>query len=178
MANKLEPLITVAEVLEVLAEHKETVKPISWAPKPVGGNVQWMDFASPCRVKGEVREDVIFRMTFRHARTDVHGQATILLPESFCASLFVGPHRVYGVDTDDAVHTSLVGAGRPLFRKPLPERSHEHIWVDEGEGYAQPVVPALSTIASLIAYFLPKANLTLTGGFAHPLKGRQIEFIL
>lgn len=178
MANKLEPLITVAEALEVLAEHKETVKPISWVPKPVGGNVQWMDFTSVCLVKGELRDDVIFRMTYRHARTEVHGQATILLPESFCASLFVGPHRVYGVDTDDAVHTNHVGTGMPHYRKRLADRSHEHLWVAEGEGYAQPVEPALLTIASLMDYFLPKANLTLTGGFAHPLKGRQIEFIL
>ena len=67
----------------------------------------------PCKVKGEVREDVIFRVTYRAARTDVHGQATIFLAETFCASLFVGPHRVYGVDTDDSFHTSLVGeAGR------------------------------------------------------------------
>lgn len=108
----------------------------------------------------------------------MHGQATIFLAETFCASLFVGPHRVYGVDTDDSFHTSLVGEGRPLFRKPLADRSHEHLWVDAGEGYAEPVTPPLQTIAALMQHFLPRANLTLTGGFAHPLKGRQIELIL
>jgi hypothetical protein len=50
--------------------------------------------------------------------------------------------------------------------------------VDDGEGYAEPVAPALHTIGALMQYFLPRANLTLTGGFAHPLKGRQIELIL
>ena len=93
MANKSEPLITVDEVQEILAEPKETVKPVAWVPKPAANNVQWMEFSSPCKVKGEVREDVIFRVTYR-ARTDVHGQATIFLAETFCASLFVGPHRV------------------------------------------------------------------------------------
>lgn len=178
MANKFEPLITVDEVQEILAEPKETVRQITWIPKPAASDSQWLEFASPCRVKGEVRDDVIFRAIYRGARTDVHGQATIFLPEAFCASLFVGPHRVFGVDTDDAFHTSLVGQGRPHYRKPLADRSHEHIWVDEGEGYAEPIVPALHTIAKLMQYFLPRANLTLTGGFAHPLKGRQIELIL
>ncbi len=113
MANKFEPLITVDEVQEILAEPKETVKPIAWVPKPAASNLQWMEFACACRVKGEVREDVIFRATYRGARTAVHGQATIFLAEAFCASLFVGPHRVFGVDTDDSFHTSLVAkAGR------------------------------------------------------------------
>jgi hypothetical protein len=85
---------------------------------------------------------------------------------------------VFGVDTDDSFHTSLVGEGRPQYRKPLADRSHEHIWVDDGEGYAEPIVPALQNIGALMQYFLPRANLTLTGGFAHPLKGRQIELIL
>lgn len=178
MAKKFEPLITVDEVQEILAESKETVKPIAWIPKPAVSDLQWMEFASPCRIKGEVREDVIFRAAYRGARTAVHGQATIFLAEAFCASLFVGPHRVYGVDTDDSFHTSLVGEGRPQFRKPLTDRSHEHIWVDDGEGYAEPVAPDLHTIGALMQYFLPRANLTLTGGFAHPLKGRQIELIL
>ncbi len=178
MANKFEPLITVDEVQEILAEPKETVKPILWTPKPAGAPSQWMEFTSPCRIKGEVREDVIFRTIYRGARTAVHGQATIFLTEAFCASLFVGPHRVFGVDSDDAFHTSLVRADRPHFRKPLADRSHEHIWVDEGEGYAEPIVPALETIGALMQYFLPRANLTLAGGFAHPLKGSQIELIL
>lgn len=50
--------------------------------------------------------------------------------------------------------------------------------MDAGEGYAEPVTPPLQTIAALMQHFLPRANLTLTGGFAHPLKGRQIELIL
>ena len=48
MANKFEPLITVDEVQEILAEPKETVKPISWIPKPAANNIQWMEFASAC----------------------------------------------------------------------------------------------------------------------------------
>ena len=127
MANKFEPLITVDEVQEILAEPKETIKQITWMPKPGGASIQWMEFASPCRIKGEVRDDVIFRATYRGARTVVHGQATIFLTEAFCASLFVGPHRVFGVDTDDSFHTSLVGEGRPHYRKPLADRSHEPV---------------------------------------------------
>ncbi|WP_459615028.1 hypothetical protein [Bordetella sp. 2513F-2] len=178
MANHVEPLITPDEVQEILADPKETVTPIQWKPRPAAGSAQWVEFSSACRVKGEVREDVIFRATYRSARTAVQGQAAIMLAETFGASLFVGPHRVFGVDTGDTFHTSLVGAGRPQHRKVLADRTHAHVWVDEGEGYAEPVVPALHDIGALMDYFLPRANLTLAGGFAHPLKGRQIELML
>ncbi|MDQ8032521.1 hypothetical protein CEG14_19465 [Bordetella genomosp. 1] len=178
MANKVEPLITPDEVQEILAAPKETVKAIAWSGRPVGGPAQWMEFSCACKVAGEVREDVTFRVIFRAARTDVYGQAAVMVAEAFSASLFVGPHRVLGVDTDDSFHTSVVGSHLPHFRKPLTERSHRHVWVEEGEGYAEPVTPALDTIGALMEDFLPRANLTLTGGFAHPYKGRQIELIL
>lgn len=183
MANKVEPLITPDEVQEILAEPKETVKPISWVHRPLAasGNAApalWMEFASACRVKGEIRDDVIFRVFYRSPRTCVQGQAAIMVGETFGASLFVGPHRVFGVDTDESFHSSLVGNGLPNYRRVLADRSHQHIWVAEGEGYAEAVTPALNSISALIEYFLPRANLTLAGGFAHPLKGRQIELIL
>ncbi|OZI39875.1 hypothetical protein CEK29_17110 [Bordetella genomosp. 5] len=179
MANKVEPLITPDEVQEILAAPKETTKAIAWSGKPAGGGpAQWMEFSCACKVEGEVRDDVTFRVIYRAARTDVQGQAAVMLGETFSASLFVGPHRVLGVDTDDSFHTSVVGADLPHFRKPLTARSHLHVWVAEGEGYAEPVTPDLADIGALMDHFLPRANLSLTGGFVHPYKGRQIELIL
>ncbi|WP_407847271.1 hypothetical protein [Bordetella petrii] len=178
MANTQAPLITAAEVRDILAEAKETVKPVAWAPRPSASHVQWMEFASACRLRGEARDDIIFRAVYRPARTAVHGQAVIAMREACSASLFIGPHRVLGVDTGEAFHTSLAGTGRPHYRQTLTERTHRHLWHDEGEGYAEPVEPALHDIAALIPYFLQCANLTLAGGFAHPLKGRQIELLL
>ncbi|WP_038852449.1 hypothetical protein [Bordetella petrii] len=178
MANTQAPLITPAEVRDILAEPKETVKPVAWAPRPAAGHAQWMEFSSACRLRGEARDDIIFRAIYRPARTAVHGQAVIALAEACSASLFVGPHRVAGVDTGDAFHTSLVGKGRQHYRGVLADRTHRHVWHDDGEGYAEPVEPALNDIAALIPYFLRQANLVLTGGFAHPMKGRQIELLL
>jgi len=178
MANKQAPLITAAEVREILAEPKETVKAVAWAARPGPGHAQWLEFASACRLRGEARDDILFRAIYRPARTAVHGQAVIAMAESCSASLFVGPHRVLGVDTVDGCHTSLAGKGRQHYRKTLADRTHRHVWHDDGEGYAEPVEPALNDIAALIPYFLQRANLTLAGGFAHPLKGRQIELLL
>ncbi|HYG44822.1 MAG TPA: hypothetical protein VEA17_18030 [Bordetella sp.] len=178
MAYTHVPLITPAEVHDILAEPKETVKPVAWAPRPAAGHAQWMEFCSACRVRGEARDDIIFRAIYRPARTAVHGQAVIAMAEACSASLFVGPHRVMGVDTGDTFHTSLIGKGRPHYRDRLAERTHRHVWHDDGEGYAEPVVPPLEDIATLIPYFLQQANLVLAGGFAHPLKGRQIELLL
>lgn len=178
MATTQAPLITPAEVREILAEPKETTKAVTWAPRPAPGQAQWVEFVSSCRLRGETRDDIIFRTLYRPARTAVHGQAIITLAEACSASLFIGPHRVLGIDTNDAYHTNLAGSDLPLYRNVLDQRTHQHLWHHEGEGYAEPVVPALNDIASLIPYFLQRANLTLAGGFAHPLKGRQIELLI
>ena len=175
MANKLEPLIMPDEVRDILAQSKETANSMRWQPKPAAGNAQWMEFTSVCKVQGELREDVIFRASYRGAQTAVHGQAAILLKETYSASLFVGPHRIYGLDNGDTLHTSVIGVGRPYYRKPLSERSHEHLWSDDGEGYAEPVIPALERIDAFMQHFLAQTKLTLNGGFIHPFKGRQIE---
>ena len=177
MANNVEPFDHAGRGAGKLAEPKETTKPISWAYKPAASNSQWQELQRACRLKGDVREDILShhlpRRAYRRVRPGHH-----LPARSLRASLFVGPHRVFGVDTDDSFHTSMVGENLPQFRKALADRSHQHIWVEAGEGYAEPVVPALESIGVLVDYFPPRANLTLTGGFAHPLKGRQIELIL
>jgi hypothetical protein len=178
MATKQAPLITPAEVREILAEPKETTKPVTWIPRPAPGQALWMEFSSSCRVRGETRDDIIVRMLYRPARTAVHGQAIITLSETCSASLFIGPHRVLGIDTNDAFHTNLAGSDLRLYRNVLDQRTHQHLWHHEGEGYAEPVIPALNDIASLMPYFLQRAHLTLEGGFAHPLKGRQIELLI
>ncbi|MVW79710.1 hypothetical protein [Bordetella sp. 02P26C-1] len=178
MATKQAPLITPAEVREILAEPKETAKAVTWVHRPAPGQMQWMEFVSSCRLRGETRDDIIFRAIYRPARTAVYGQAAITLPAACSASLFIGPHRVLGIDTNDAYHTNVSGSDLPLYRKVLEQRTHLHIWHHEGEGYAEPIEPALNDIATLIPYFLQRANLTLPGGFAHPLKGRQIELLI
>lgn len=178
MATKQAPLITPAEVREILAEPKETAKAMTWVHRPAPGQVQWMEFMSSCRLRGETRDDIIFRAVYRPARTAVYGHAIITMAETCSASLFIGPHRVLGLDTNDAFHTNVAGSDLPNHRQVLEQRTHLHIWHHEGEGYAEPVEPALNDIATLIPVFLQQANLTLAGGFTHPLKGRQIELLI
>jgi hypothetical protein len=70
-----------------------------------------------------------------------------------------------------------------------PEIEHEELfnasllvagdrWTDEGYGYAEPLQEAIDNIESLVDHFLPLANLTLAGGFVHPLKNHQVELPL
>src|SRR5690606_17172150 len=113
------PLINPAEVRDILSEPKETIKAVAWVSRPAAGQAQWMEFASTCRLRGEPRDDVIFRAVYRAASTSVHGVAVINVPEACSASLFVGPHRVLGVDTGDAFHTNLVGRGLPYHGQVL-----------------------------------------------------------
>lgn len=165
---------SVQDALLIIAEQKITVREMEWIPKKTVSNPQWNEFVSACRIQSEIREDVMFRAQFRPARVIVVGGADITLSEIFNCAICVGPHRILALDSEDTAHTNKIGIGRSFYKKKLTGRTHLHLWTEGGYGYAEPIEPPLMSVESLIADFLPRANLTLLGSFRHPLKGTQL----
>lgn len=151
---------------------------MEWFPKRTLSNPQWTEFFSACRVESEIREDVMFRAQYRPRRIVPMGLSEMVLPEIFNAALCVGPHRILAIDSASTPHTNKVGIGRPLYKHRLVGRSHVHTWSEEGYGYAEPIDLESDCIEALMAEFLPRANLVLTGGFIHPQSGAQLGFDL
>lgn len=166
--------LTVSDARAIIAEQKITVREMEWVPKKTASNPQWVEFVSACRVKSEIREDVMFRAQFRPARNIVMGDARIVLSEIFNAALCVGPHRILALDSEDTPHKNKRGLGLPYYRQTLTGRTHLHLWTDEGYGYVEPIEPPILSVELLVADFLPRANLTLLGIFRHPLQGAQL----
>ena len=168
--------LAVHEANSIIAVAKFTVRPMEWFPKRTRSNPQWIEFFSACKIESEVREDVMFRAQFRAKKIVTMESAEIILPEIFNAAICVGQHRIFALDSESTTHTNRTGKGRPLYQARLDGRTHLHTWSEEGYGYAEPIVLELDSIEGLVAEFLPRANLTLTGGFLHPLSGAQLGF--
>ncbi|WP_017454413.1 hypothetical protein [Herbaspirillum rubrisubalbicans] len=175
--NQNVQVLSVADAQQIIAEAKTTVRLMEWIPKKTKSNLQWIEFVSACSIQSEIREDVMFRAQYRAGRTIAAGESRIETAEIFNASLCVGPFRILALDSADTPHKNKVGTGYPLHLHSITSRTHKHIWTPEGYGYAEPVEPALDDIESLINAFLPMANLTLLGGFNHPLRGNQMELL-
>jgi hypothetical protein len=175
MATGDAPQLSLADISTILGQPKVTVRPMEWVEKKSGRNPLWLEYVSACKFGVEVREDVLVRMQFRDRSLRNIGNATIEASEQFNAAICVGKNRIYAIDTTDRPHLNSAGAGRPFYRQLILERTHEHTWSPEGYGYAEPLIPPLLSVESLVEEFLRRANVVLIGGFVHPLKGKQRE---
>jgi hypothetical protein len=175
--SKNAPILTIAEAQALVNIDKVTVRPMEWLAKRTASNPQWLEFVSVCRIRNEIREDLFFRSQFRARKTVSVGKASMDYQEQFNAALCAGGERILAVDADSTPHKNKVGHGRPWYNRAVGTRCHIHTWSAEGYGYAEPVSPDLDDIESLIDFFLPRANLTLVGGFTHPLHGTQLALL-
>lgn len=165
-------LPSVAEARLLMKTAKTAIRQMEWVKKPTAADPPWVQYECACFMVNEVREDVIFRMQYRHSKSVVVGQATIWQKAKFNAALFAGPHRISALDVDETRHTNKIGEGMLLYRQSFSE-PHLHIWTERGYGYAEPfALPALELEAVFDA-FCPLANITPTGTFNHPM--RQVD---
>lgn len=140
---------------------KMAVAAMNWREKLSKKDPQWWEYVSALEVNGVVLEDAELRIQWRSAKGASSDKYN-------CGLIFRGL-RVYAVDFDpDGQHTNKVGKGRPWYRKRFGPGTHEHTWSNDGEGYAEPIVPNFDSLQSLFEYFSQRAKLSLPGGFVLP----------
>lgn len=167
---------TVGEVEDLLVLWKELLREVEWSPriskrKPT----RWL-FESACSVGTTATENVLFRAEHRPASTITKGTAIIEVPDLTYVGLFIGEHRVCAMDSHRGqAHTNTVGSGKPFYLQKVTATTHLHVWVDEGDGYVEPVEPPIEDVEALFTQFFKRANLILNGAFLHPLKNQQME---
>lgn len=169
--------ISVADVALILSENKETIKPMEWIEKRTNANPCWIEYMSACKIKSSIQEDLFFIATYRAPKTKFYDNSSLELSEIFNLGIVLGGHRIFAVDTSDTPHTNKIGISKPYYKKIISSRSHVHIWVEEGYGYAEPISEEFSELINQVSFFLPKANLKLFGDFIHPLSGKQMDLI-
>lgn len=160
---------SIADVRLLLQTPKVAVREMEWVKKPTPHNPPWELYECACEMLNEVREDLIFRMQYRHMKTELVGQASIKLPAKFNAALFVGPHRVAALDMDSTPHTNKIGNGLKFHGMTI-SGCHLHIWIEKGYGYAEPFSLSLPELQPLFDAFCLLASIQPNGTFKHPMK--------
>lgn len=151
---------------------------MEWSPAQSLQSPRWNEFDSACQIGGQDAPEILVRMKYAQAGIRVVGEAEIIVPEKFTVALFVGPARIFAMDTDpEGKHTNKIGEGRPYHKAVLRDATHVHHWHQHGYGYAEPVIPAILDFEELVFAFLLLANVSLLGDFYHPLHRTQLDLL-
>lgn len=167
---------TVQEVDDLIRVLKHLLRNTDWTPRISKKKPTRWIFESACSVGTSATSNVIFRAEYRPAASLLKGLAVIEFKELIYVSLFIGSHRICAIDCHPGQkHTNKVGFGRPFYKEAISSPVHMHLWVEEGDGYAEPLEMQPAGIEAIFFEFFKRVNLVLKGEFAHPLKGQQLE---
>lgn len=169
---------TVDIVAALLELEKQIVRVMEWTDRPSAKIPQWRQFESRCTAGSTETETLIFRAHYRPKANVVLGSSIVLMAETCYVSLFVGPHRIFGIDSQvGQVHTNKIGYGRTYYKKTIKCPSHIHVWTDAGEGYVEPLEPPVTELKDIFSEFKARVNLWLNGEYLHPLHGEQLKLL-
>lgn len=168
-------LPTADDVASFIELKKQLVRVMEWSNRPSVKVPQWLQFESQCYLGTEISDELKFAAHYRPATNLVKGLAVIAIPEAFYVSLLMREHRIIAIDTcPGQKHTNKKGRGLPYSDQSINSTTHIHIWTERGEGYAEPIDPAIVEVDKIIAEFCRRVNLWLNGEFAHPMQGKQL----
>lgn len=166
------------EVSAILSLKKQVMREMEWTNRPSIRTPQWLQFESFCMIGSEESDEIIFRAHYRPKTNVVKGSAIIPVSEACNLSLYLCEHRIFAIDMHpDRVHKNKVGAGRKYYRKLITDKTHVHLWVEDGDGYAEPIDAEINDIEGLFDEFSKRAILYLRGAFLHPMHGKQYTLL-
>ena len=166
------------DVAAFIALKKSLVRIMEWTNRPSSKSPQWMQFESKCYLGTTLSEEATFRAHYRPAGIKEKGAATIVIPEAFYVSIGLREHRVVAIDTlPGQTHTNRIVPGMPFSGAKIDATTHWHVWTIAGDGYVEPVEPAIIELEEIIDYFCGRVNLLLNGKFYHPMFGKSGSLI-
>ncbi|WP_156404451.1 hypothetical protein [Curvibacter sp. PAE-UM] len=109
--------------------------------------------------EAEVREQFFVECQWRKRGNKV--------PEHWVFNLIYQGNRIYALHAQPtSKHSNQVGRGRSYFEMEI-DGVHEHVWVEEGDGYAEPIQVPLDQPEVIWKIFLKRANIG-EHDFFHP----------
>jgi len=93
------------------------------------------------------------------------------VPEHWSFNLLYREHQIYALHVQPtSKHQNNVGKGRQYFQHVI-DGIHEHIWVEEGQGYAEPISVPQDSPEIMWRMFLKRAKIN-QADFTHPDDGQ------
>jgi hypothetical protein len=169
--------ITVTEAQALIAMPKAAILPMTWQVKIGGYNPSRFMFDSALRIDDEVREDLFLRFRFRGEYQQMKGGVAVIRSANIASGLYAANNRIFAYDYDAGrPHVNQVGEGRPYYRQSIIGL-HQHIWTEQGYGYAEPLTLTNHDVETIIHAFVSAVNTTIPGGIARP-PAEQLSFPL
>lgn len=153
--------VTLTEAQSVLSRYKFLATDMLWTSKRAGLNGGWLSTRMSVQFADEfeVSDEVYLMCQWREKAKAV--------PEFWTFSLFFKDARIYAIDVQPThLHQNKVGKGRRFWGQEVGG-IHEHLWSDDGYGYAEPIEIQLSRPDVIWRMFLKRANFQ-DCDFSHP----------
>lgn len=163
--------ITVEEVQEIIATNKTAVREMEWVENPGKYHPKYFGYNTALKIENEIREDLYFRAQYRGRIIRQIDSASLSRNEHISAGLYIAKYRVFAYDLADRFHYNRKGKGLPYYHQSI-SGLHRHIWIKEGDGYAEPLVLTDHSAEGIIKAFLRESNITIPGG-VQPLPPEQ-----
>jgi hypothetical protein len=154
-------VVTLAEAEEVLAREKALHADMHWSTAKGRMKFQWYQSRIILLYSDDVAipEGLYVQCQWYRRMKSI--------PERWNFSLFFDDERIYGIDVQpSSPHRNNVGKGRPLYKQMIAG-THEHMWSQEGYGYAEPLNVPTDQPEIIWKMFLKRANIA-PGEFFHP----------
>lgn len=156
--------LTESEAQAIIKVAKIAEREMQWQAKKGNYNPTRYEFHTVLRVNNEIREDLFFRAQYRGKYQ--HNVSGVLIPkdENISVGLYAANQRIFAYDYDTTPHTNHIGVGKAYFFQTVPFL-HQHIWTDEGYGYAEPLTLTSHDLKTIIEAFLQDSHISIPNGF-------------
>lgn len=167
---------TIAEVKALIAIPKIAAQKMKWQVKIGNYNPKRYIFYTALIIENEIREGLYFRANYKGSFQQLKEGTFFRREEVVTCDLSISKHRIFAYDYDSyQYHKNNIGKGLPYYQKKIIGL-HQHIWTENGYGYAEPLYLTNHTPQTIIEAFLAASNITIIGGFA-PIPSEQESFL-
>lgn len=153
--------LTLNEVQDLISRKKSLVSDMVWSHKRAKMDFQWLTCRMAIQFDDEaaMREQFYVEAQWRKKCKDI--------PEHWTFNLLFQTYRIYALHVQPTTsHTNSVGKGLKFYNEVIGG-IHQHIWVSDGDGYAEPISVQLDRPDIMWLMFLRRANINPID-FSHP----------
>ncbi|MBS7835202.1 hypothetical protein [Wohlfahrtiimonas chitiniclastica] len=165
-------IVTVEEAKKIIHLPKQTATKMEWIIEQARDTNRYR-YVTACQVLRTTIAGLFFRCSYKGMIPNIDG--SIRVHENMSAGLFFKNNRISSIDYCQSYHKNKIGEGLPFFGAKF-NGLHKHIWIQEGDGYAEPInVQGEIDLKTLIEMFCNDNNLTILGNYQPPFIEDQLS---
>lgn len=169
-------IVTIEEAKYALDLSKQTTDPMDWRVENASYGSSRYKYKTACQVLRTTIKGLFFHCAYK---SDVFypNSAEIRIHKNINVGLYFNNCRISAIDYCQSEHRNNIGEGLPYYGE-IFNGLHRHIWLEEGYGYAEPIVPDWEiNLENIIKLFCIENNLDILNGYKAPFTEEQLSLI-